>query len=85
MELMFCVVQDSLTNGSSVEKICTGSFSNGRSRFRPVDILPPFAGSEPRSSAEYQTTRKCCLSGKDLPPVRKYSLRGFRHDRLQST
>lgn len=44
MELMFCVVQDSLTNGSSVEKICTGSFSNGRSRFRPVDILPPSLG-----------------------------------------
>ena len=54
MELMFCVVQNSLTNGSSVDKICTGSFSNGRSRFRPFDIWPLFAGSEPRSNPSIQ-------------------------------
>ena len=49
-ELMFCVVQDSLSNGSSMEKICTGSLSKGRSRIRPFDIWPHLARSEPRNS-----------------------------------
>ena len=50
-ELMFCVVQDSLSNGSSTEKICTGSLSKGRSRFRPFDMHSlTLARSEPRNN-----------------------------------
>ena len=51
-ELMFCVVQDSLSNGSSTEKICTGSLSKGRSRFRPFDILAStWLGRKPKGSS----------------------------------